>query len=81
MSDNSDTSISPVVPKGKRKASVLSESGSDSDSSTSNITVSKHNAKRKNQIRESDSDSSIEKPRKIKRVPVSICNLQCSSVT
>ncbi|GLV43661.1 uncharacterized protein CBL_07012 [Carabus blaptoides fortunei] len=70
MSDNSDTSISPIVPpKGKRKASILSESGSDSDSSTSNITLSKHNGKRKNQIRESDSDSSIEKPRKIKRVP------------
>lgn len=74
MSDNSDVSESPIIAKGKRKAAVLTDSGSESESSTSDLDAPalRRNRKRKNRIcdSESNSDSSIEKPRKMKRVLV-----------
>lgn len=74
MSDNSDISDAPIIAKGKRKAAVLTNSDRESESSASDLDVPalRRNGKRKNHIRdsESDSDSSIEKPRKMKRVPV-----------
>lgn len=73
MSDNSDVSESPIIAKGKRKPAVLTDSDRESESSTSDLDAPalRRNGKRKNRIRdsESNSDSSIEKPRKMKRVP------------